>query len=517
MKKFILSLLTAASVSSFAGDTWHQAAGPNSDWKVDGQAPIEWSATRNENILWRTPMPEAGMSAVTIWKDKAFVTTHKPLESIEKSNQAKDIIGFCLDAHTGKILWKVDLPGNTYIEIAGGFTDGTVFAPICDGKNVWFFNRCGSIGCYDMEGNKVWLREYTPRNRHTNRQFEPVLVDDMILNLEVHDKENGGKISKWAAPGKKAKPKIPEGVPEKDIWTYIHALDKNTGKVLWREDTGTSVHTTPMVSKLADATPAILHSRGGGHGPLEKPYGFSLTKIKGDTLWSTEVKTFVNTNLHWNEKFAYGFGDNKHFVFDTPTGKILKELPLFSNVDICRFDSAKNEWIKESKANIKGKKLATYHTNIVNGKYHYFLTHNGFLAGRINTETNKVEYLELPAQMMPSKESRGKDQLLWGKHNKGNKPLNAQGMAIGNKGHNGPGWGHISAASPIIVGKHLIWPMVSGTVYVIDTSKEAWDQNALVSVNDLGEGGKTWTLSSFTFAHDRLYMHTMTEIICIGK
>ena len=87
MKQFIIYLMTAVSVSSFAGDTWHQAAGPNSDWKIDGQAPIEWSATRNENILWRTAMPEAGMSAVTVWKDKAFVTTHKPIESIKKSNQ----------------------------------------------------------------------------------------------------------------------------------------------------------------------------------------------------------------------------------------------------------------------------------------------------------------------------------------------------------------------------------------------------------------------------------------------
>ena len=114
--------------------------------------------------------------------------------------------------------------------------------------------------------------------------------------------------------------------------------------------------------------------------------------------------------------------------------------------------------------------------------------------------------------MIPGKESRGQNKLLWGKGNKGNKPLNAQGMAIGNKGHNGPGWGHISAASQLLLVSVSIWPMVSGTVYVIDTTKEAWDQNALVSVNDLGEGGKTWTLSSFTYAHNRLYMHTMKEL-----
>jgi outer membrane protein assembly factor BamB len=523
MKKIFYSLLTAASLSSFAGETWHQAAGPDANWQVKGEAPIKWSAYRNENILWRTPMPEAGMSAVSIWKDKAFVTTHTPLESIKKHNEVKHILGFCLDAHTGKVLWKVELPGSAFKTIADGFTDGTVFAPICDGKNVWFFNRCGSIGCYDMEGNKVWLREFTPRYRHGNRQFEPVIIDDVILHVEVHDKVNGSKMQKWAAPGKKGKDSgVPKGVEPKDVWTYIHALDKKTGKILWRENAGTTVHGSPMVGKMADGSYAVLHSRGGGHGPLEKPYGYSLTSLKkgeaGKTLWSTDIdKVKVSNNHHWNEKYSYGFADKHHVILDTTTGKVLKKQPVFDGVDICRFDSKKNEWIKETGAKIKGKTTNTNHANIVVGKYHYFLAHDVKYAGRLNTETGKMEYLELPAQMMASKESRGGDKLLWTKPHKGNKPTNAQGMEIGRKGHNGSGWGHISAASPILVGKHLIWPVVSGTVYVLDTSKEAWDQSAITSINDLGEGGKTCTLSSFSFAHGRLYMHTMKEIICIGK
>ena len=112
---------------------------------------------------------------------------------------------------------------------------------------------------------------------------------------------------------------------------------------------------------------------------------------------------------------------------------------------------------------------------------------------------------------------KSNNKLLWRTHSKNNKPINAKGFAVGDKGHNRSGWGHISAASPINVGKYLIWPVVSGTVYVLDTSSESWDQNAIVSVNDLGEGEKTWTLSSFSYAHGRLYMHTMREIICIGK
>ena len=90
-------------------------------------------------------------------------------------------------------------------------------------------------------------------------------------------------------------------------------------------------------------------------------------------------------------------------------------------------------------------------------------------------------------------------------------------LPVGNKGHNGSGWGHISAASPTLVGKYLFWPVVTGTVYVLDTGIENWDQHALTAVNDLGKAGETWTLSSFSFAHGRLYIRTMKEIICIGS
>ncbi|MDF1660037.1 MAG: hypothetical protein P1U58_20655, partial [Verrucomicrobiales bacterium] len=75
-------------------------------------------------------------------------------------------------------------------------------------------------------------------------------------------------------------------------------------------------------------------------------------------------------------------------------------------------------------------------------------------------------------------------------------------------------WGHISAASPTCVGPYLFLPVVTGTVYVIDTRVEELNPDAIVSVNDLGPGGETWSLASLTFANGRLYAHTMREILC---
>ena len=504
-----------------AGDIWPHASGPNANWNAEGEAPLKWSVFRNENIRWKTQLPEAGQSSVTVWKGKAFVTTHVPIQTLEEQSSVKDILGFCLDAHTGKILWKVKLPGSAPMQLAGGFTDGTVFAPVCDGENVWFFNRCGSMGCYDMDGKEVWLREFTPRNRHANRQFEPLIVGDAILYVEVHDKANGSRIKQKAAPGKKSKKVIPEGIDPRDVWTYVHGIDKKTGKILWREKVGTSVHATPMVSKMANGYYGIIHARGGGHGPIEKPYGLSLTSLKpgeeGTTLWSADFAKFSPTHSsHWNEKEVYALTGKKHLVLDALTGKMLREQSLETG-DVCRFDLEKKKWISETSVSVKNRKSNTNQANIVVGKYQYFLCHDVKYCGRLNIETGKLEYLELPAQMLPGKEDRSQDQFFWKQHYKENNPVNTQGLAVGNKGHNRSGWGHISAASPIKIGKHIIWPVVSGTVYVLDTSVEKWDQTALVSVNDLGEGGKTWTLSSFSFAHNRLYMHTMREIVCIGN
>ncbi len=524
LQSFLGAVLCLYSIHVGAQDNWHQAAGPNSNWQVEGKPPIEWSVTRDENIRWRTPMPEAGMSNVTIWGDRVFVTTHVPIKTLKEKEAVKDIIGFCLDSNTGDILWQVTLPGSLYISLAGGFTDGTVFAPITDGEHVWFFNRCGSMACYDYDGNEVWIREWTPRFKHNNRQAEPFLVGDSILYVEVANKELGAKIQKWASPGKKSKDgtKVPEDIDPKEVWTYIHGIDKRTGEVLWREELGTSVHNTPVVGMTASGKMAVSHARGGPHGALEKPYGQSLTSLapgeEGKTLWQQDLKGYdPSFSCHWNEKYVFGFQAGNHLVLDAASGKLLREQPLYQSATLWKFEPGKKDWEKQTGVAIKAGKghPNTNQANLATGDWHWFLSHNVHYLGRVNVETGAVEYLELPAQLMASTENREADLRLWKKGNPKNLPLNAGGFAVGNKGHNKTGWGHISAASPTLVGRYLFLPVVTGTVYVIDTKVEQLSPESLVAVNDLGLGGETWTLASLTYAKGRLYAHTMKEIVCI--
>lgn len=523
-----LSLLSSQfgkAIASDVHDNWHQPAGPNGNWTVEGTPPIKWSATRGENILWRTSVPEAGMSSVSVWDDRVFTTTHVPIKAESDRKAVTDIIGLCLDANTGKIRWKVELPGTAVISLAGGFTDGTVFAPITDGKHVWFFNRCGSMGCYDMDGNEVWKREWKPRFKHNNRQAEPFLVDNTILYVEVANKEAGAKMQKWTAPGVvNRKIEIPAGVEPTEVWTYIHGIDAKTGKILWRENVGTSIHTTPVIGRMLDGTMAISHARGGPHGVLEKPYGHSLTSLapgkQGQTVWSTPLNKYdPSFGCHWNGKYAFGFQAGEHVVMDGNTGDVLRRQPLYKKAELWKYDASLNDWQLQKDVAIKAGKghPNTNQANIVSGDWHWFLSHNVHYIGRIHIETGEVQYLEVPAQLIASTNDRTQDKFLWKKGSPNNRPLNARGFAVGDKGHAGTGWGHISAASPIVVGKYLLIPVVTGTVYVLDTSVADLSPKSLVAVNDLGRAEETWTLASFSFAKGRLFAHTMREVLCISE
>lgn len=500
----------------FPKDVWPQNAGPNANWKVDGTAPAQWSVIHHRNLLWKTTLPEGGQSSLTVWKDRVFLTCHLPLESSGEVATSKDIEGYCLNAGSGEILWKVTIPGTVPVGTAGIFSDATVFAPVTDGKYVWFFNRSGGLGCFDMEGHELWTRSYVPRNRHTNRQAEPILFGNQLITVEVLDKEAGALLRRHG--------KIPEGVNPRSVWTYLHGIDKRTGEVLWTEPAGTVIHNTPMMGYLRDGSPGIIHARGGGHGPLEVPFGISLTSLapkrEGRQIWSIEVPRLdPSFNSHWDTENVYAFLGQDHVIYSSSNGQEQARQNLHNGVTIYRHIPGTQRWEKEVDASVKpGRRHAnTNQSNIVVGDWHYFLAHDIRAIGRVNISNGAVEYLEVPAQLI-SHPGRP-DQFAWSDTEAVSiVARNSRGIDLaGDKRATRTGWGHVSAASPILVGRHLYFPVMTGTVYVVDAFAAHLDGTALLAVCDLGETGKTWTLSSLSYADGVLFTRTMKEAIAIRQ
>ena len=141
------------------------------------------------------------------------------------------------------------------------------------------------------------------------------------------------------------------------------------------------------------------------------------------------------------------------------------------------------------------------------------MSHEGHMIGRVNIETGHVEYLQVPLQAVRVRD--GSEQLLWDHHIPAD-TQNSRGIdTAADRRAKGDGWGHVTAASPVAVNNLVYFSTMLGTVYVIDASADQFDADALVSVNDLGPAGKTWSLSSLSYADGRLYHRGLKRLVCI--
>lgn len=499
-----------------ADDQWPMAAGPYGTWITKTEMPIprEWSVSKNKNILWKTTLPEGGQSGIAVWKDRLFLTINTPLPigTSLKNAEGSDIIAYCLNARNGEVLWTRQVVSSKTMPYSGLFSDNTSATPITDGKHVWFINHGGLIACFDMDGNEVWKRPFESRTRHNAKQAEPILTDNQLLFVMMREPDDPLRRPMLAIPGQRNTP--PEHWPK----THIRSIDALSGEPLWTEPTGTSVHNTPRIGYL-DGEAYIFHARGGGHQPPEMPYGYTLSKLGGKDLWNYEVKNAVAyTVSHFDENHAYGWDSGKLLKFDAKTGKIIKRIPVFEKADIRLWNSEKGEYQLHSNAPFTTavKTYRDYPTNqtpILVGKYYLFLSHSGYCIGRVDTETGKTEFLQVPIQVV--RKPGSPDKTLWNSHIP-SLGRNSRGMRTANdKRSERDGWGHVTAGSPIAVNQYVFFSTMIGMTYVVDYSAQVFNESALIAINDLGPAGDTWSLSTVSYANGKIYHRGLKHVVCI--
>lgn len=528
------SVFGGALLVDGGGDNWPMAGGPHGSWSTTGKAvPTQWSVAQNVNIRWRTTLPEGGQGGIAVWGDRLFLTTNKPLPDGTANNHAigSDIVGYCINANTGEILWKVTLPGTKPMQHSGLFSDASSPTPITDGKYVWFVNASGRMGCYDFDGKSIWERPFESRTRHNAKQCEPMLLGNSLIYVAMRDASDPKRRPMKAKPGVRNSP------PEDWPWTFLRAFDKHTGKPIWTADAGTSVHNTPTVG-FVDGKPVIFHSRGGGHRPPETPYGYSLTAIGGKqpgaSLWDVPFPSGIAYVVsHFDQQHAYCFDKDQLCVLNINNGKETKRISLTNHVDWHRFNEEQQQYVSETNTTFSatGKKPKfhpTNQTNILIGDHCLFMSYTGHCIGRVNVKTGKVEYVQVPIQI--EWQNQGSDgnqtgdgagkpvrQLRWSNHIPSD-THNARGMPVApDKRAKGDGWGHVTSAPPIAVNGHVIFTTMLGTVYVVNARAETFNDRAIVGINDLGDAGKTWTLSNPAASNGKLYFRTLKDVVCVEK
>ncbi|MFK8114491.1 MAG: PQQ-binding-like beta-propeller repeat protein [Rubripirellula sp.] len=485
----------------------------------DTNPPTQWSATTGQNVLWQTDLAEAGQSGIAVAGGKLFLTINHPLPVGTTPEEAKgsDLLGLCFDAETGQQLWQVDLPGKKVMPFAGLFSDNTSPTPVSDGEHVWFINAGGRIACFTVDGESIWEREFETRTRHNAKNCQPILHGDWLLYVAMRDASDPLRRPMRSKLGDR------KSDPSNWPWTFVRAFNKLTGEPAWVAEDGTSIHNTPTVATIGGKS-FLFHGRGGGHQPPERPYGFSLTSLDaadaGKTVWRSDLKSgmafFVS---RFDDRFAYCFDAGRLVLLNMKDGSTAKNIPLMEECDVYRWDVSSGQYAHETSldAALEGAKkpraYPTNQSNIIVGDHCLFMSHEGHLIGRVNVISGKVEYLQVPVQVT---RTNGSVERKWDKHLPAD-TQNSRGMEVAaDRRAKGDGWGHVTVGSPIAVGDMVFFSTMLGTVYAIDSSAETFDESALLSINDSGPAGKTWTLSPLSHHNARFYCRTLKQLICIG-
>ncbi len=199
-------LLLAGINSCFAVADWPEFRGPYGDGHVSAPGngkkvglPLKWSET--ENIKWKTEIPHRGWSTPVVMDDRIWMTT--------AFTNGTDFFAVCVDAETGKILFneklfRCDNPEplenkvNCYASPSPVIEKGRVYV------------HFGSYGtaCLDTSDAKVlWQRNDLPCRHYRGPGSSLVIFEDLlILTMDGVDVQ------------------------------YMVALDKKTGKTVWKTD-----------------------------------------------------------------------------------------------------------------------------------------------------------------------------------------------------------------------------------------------------------------------------------------
>jgi outer membrane protein assembly factor BamB len=215
-------------------DAWPQWRGPTHDGVAPNAGlPVRWG--KDENVVWKTPLPGKGNSTPAVWGDALFVT----------AQQGDRLLLLRLDRADGKVVWQREVgkgtPGYQGPPGPGRFHNEHNMAspsPVTDGRHVWAHYGNGDLACYDFAGNRVWtfnlterLGPYTVWWGHAN---SPCLAGNLLISACMQDPKGGGK-------------------------SYLVAHDKRTGVEKWRVPRDTGAKAEP-----ADAyTTPLLHRRNG--------------------------------------------------------------------------------------------------------------------------------------------------------------------------------------------------------------------------------------------------------------
>ena len=209
------------AVTLCATENWPQFRGPH----ANGQTPasgIPLTFNETENVKWKTPVHGKAWSSPVIWDQQIWMTT--------ATKDGKELGAVCVDAESGKVVhdvvvFKIDKP--QFCHPMNSYGTPT---PVIEKERIYIHFGVHGTACLDTHtGATLWSRQDFPCNHYRGAASSPIVVGDLlVLTFDGIDLQ------------------------------YLVALDKLTGKTVWKRDRNIVYDNKDSDYWKAYSTPALI-------------------------------------------------------------------------------------------------------------------------------------------------------------------------------------------------------------------------------------------------------------------
>ncbi|QDU60343.1 outer membrane biogenesis protein BamB [Planctomycetes bacterium Pan216] len=249
LQRTLLGLLLVFSSLANAEEGWNRFRGPDGTGiSATKGIPVEFGD--DTNVAWKTPIHGRGWSSPVLLDDQLWMTT--------ATEDGRKMYGVCVDKNSGKIVHDLLIfenaeprfchPENSYASPTPAIDEGRVYL------------HFGSYGtaCVDPKTGKIlWSRRDLECDHFRGPGSSPIIHGDLLFaNYDGVDVQ------------------------------YVVALDKHSGKTVWKKERAIDYGTDNGDMKKAYGTPALIEY--AGREQLVSPAAIATIAYdpsSGEELW----------------------------------------------------------------------------------------------------------------------------------------------------------------------------------------------------------------------------------------
>jgi outer membrane protein assembly factor BamB len=320
--------LVFAGTPAVAED-WPQWLGLHRDARVSGfAAPKAWPKELAQK--WKVTVGD-GVATPALVGDRLYVFGRQDGEEVTR----------CLDAATGRELWKDRYAAQPATGAAAGFAGPRSSPAVADGKVVTLGVR-GTLSCFEAEsGRLLWRKDDFPGWPRFFVSSSPLVLDSLCI-AQLGGPDNGGIAAyelaggelrwKWTGDGPAYASPVPLTVGDRKLVVAqtekkMVALTATDGRLVWEEPFAPARQAYNAATPIVDGQTVIY--TGGGRGVRAVRLEAEDGGFRARELWHNRAKSVQFNTPVIKDGLLFGLSqENELFCLDAKSGDTLWTAPV---------------------------------------------------------------------------------------------------------------------------------------------------------------------------------------------